>query len=121
MAAQTVPSSNSMSALTFDRFHNVIDGELSDTEATRHTDNPSTLEANPEVPVSTQQDVDRAVAAAEKAAGSWAEVPWAERKQAVEAYADALEAHVTEYAHILVKEMGLPVRFTPAFICKVQE
>jgi delta 1-pyrroline-5-carboxylate dehydrogenase len=121
MATETPSLFNGTSALTFDTFHNVIDGELSDTEVTRYTDNPSTLEANPEVPVSTQKDVDRAVAAAEKAAEAWAEVPWAERRQAIEAYADALEAHATEYGHLLVKEMGLPVRFIPAFIYNIQE
>ncbi|KAI8944203.1 aldehyde dehydrogenase [Xylaria longipes] len=102
-------ASHSTTSLTFDSFQNVIDGELSSTELTRHTVNPSTLEANPDVPVCTQHDVDRAIAAAQVAAEAWAEVPWAERRKAVEAFADALEAHATEFGHILVREMGLPL------------
>ncbi|KAI0393990.1 aldehyde dehydrogenase [Xylariaceae sp. FL0594] len=104
------PSNVTSAPLTFDdTFHNVIDGQLSGTKVTRHTENPSTLETNPEVPVSTQQDVDRAVAAAQKAAEAWADVPWDERRKAIEAFADALEAHAVEYARVMVKEMGLPL------------
>jgi hypothetical protein len=99
-------------SLTFTLFENVINGQLSDTERTRHTVNPSTLEVNPDVPVCTQHDVDRAVTAAQEAAEPWAEISWSERRKAVEAFADALEAHVTEFGHILVREMGLPVSFT---------
>ncbi|KAI0481572.1 aldehyde dehydrogenase [Xylaria cf. heliscus] len=102
-------TSHGITRLTFASFQNVIDGELSSTEQTRHTINPSTLEANPEVPVSTRHDLDRAVAAAQVAAEAWAKVPWDERRKAVEAFADALEAHVTEFSHILVREMGLPI------------
>ncbi|KAI3322824.1 Aldehyde/histidinol dehydrogenase [Xylariaceae sp. AK1471] len=102
-------TSRNTAQLTFTSFQNVIDGQLSSTELTRHTVNPSTLEINPEVPVCTQHDVDRAVAAAQKAAEAWAEVSWSERRKAVEAFADALEAHVTKFGHILVKEIGLPL------------
>ncbi|KAI1331114.1 aldehyde dehydrogenase [Xylariaceae sp. FL0255] len=104
----TKPTSlEGMIPLTFTSFQNVINGQLSSSEVTRSTINPSTLETNPDVPVSTMNDVNRAVAVAQAASGSWAEVPWSERKRAVEAFADALEAHVNEFGHILVREMGL--------------
>ncbi|KAI0816302.1 aldehyde dehydrogenase [Xylaria sp. FL0064] len=96
----------------FTTFKNVIDGELSSTNQTRRTVNPSTLEPNPEVPVSTQHDVDRAVAAAQNAAGAWALVPWSERVTAIAAFADALEAHAAEFTHIQIQEMGLPLTLT---------
>ncbi|KAH8164683.1 hypothetical protein CIB48_g3584 [Xylaria polymorpha] len=108
-------TSHSTASLAFTSFQNVIDGKLSSTEVTRHTVNPSTLEANPDVPVSTQRDVDRAVAAAQVAAETWAKVPWAERKKAVEAFADA-GARATEFGHILVREMGLSL---PAAVYEV--
>ncbi|KAI0195319.1 aldehyde dehydrogenase [Xylaria flabelliformis] len=98
---------NNPTSLTFTSFENVIDGKLSSTELKRHTVNPSTLEANPDVPVSTQHEVDETIAAAQAAAESWAKVPWVERKKAVEAYADALDAHTAEFANLLVREMGL--------------
>ncbi|KAI0166100.1 aldehyde dehydrogenase [Xylariaceae sp. FL1272] len=93
--------------LTFNSFTNVIDGELSDSKTKRSTINPSTLETNPEVPVSTKHDVDKAVVAAQIAFETWSQVSWDERRKAVEAFADALDAHATEFGHIAVREMGL--------------
>ncbi|KAJ2982920.1 hypothetical protein NUW58_g6341 [Xylaria curta] len=101
--------SHDKNQLTFTSFQNVIDGELSSTELTRSTVNPSTLEANPKVPVCTQHDVDKAIAAAQRGAEVWAKVSWEERKKALEAFADALEGYVTEFTHITVRENGLPV------------
>ncbi|KAI1429261.1 aldehyde dehydrogenase [Xylaria sp. FL1777] len=98
--------SHDIAPLNFTIYQNVIDGELSRTDLTRHSVNPATLEANPEVPVCTQSDVDRAVAAAQDAAEPWAEVPWSERMKAIEAFADALEAHLVAFAHLQVREMG---------------
>ncbi|KAI0542318.1 aldehyde dehydrogenase [Xylaria digitata] len=86
---------NDVTPLTFTTFQNVIDGELSSTNLQRHSLNPATLEANPEVPVCTQHDVDRAVAAAQNASQAWAEA--------------LSEAHSMEFAHIQVREMGMPL------------
>ncbi|KAI1368447.1 aldehyde dehydrogenase [Xylaria arbuscula] len=98
-----------VSRVDFTTYHNVIDGQLSGTDRTRRTVDPATLELNPEVPVSTKQDVERAVAAAQKAGEAWAEVPWLDRKKAIEAYAEAVEAHIAEIAEIQVREMGCPL------------
>ncbi|KAI0512624.1 aldehyde dehydrogenase [Xylaria bambusicola] len=97
------------SRVNFTTYQNVIDGGLYGTDKTRRTIDPATLEENPEVPVSTRHDVDRAVAAAQKAAAAWAQVPWAEREAAVRAYADAVESHINEIAEIQVREMGCPL------------
>lgn len=111
----TGTGSLAFSRVGFTRYHNIIDGQLSGTDQTRRTVDPATLELNPEVPVSTQHDVERAVAAAQKAGEAWAEVPWLERKKAIEAYADAVEAHVAEIAEIQVREMGCPVSSAQAY------
>ncbi|KAI1141356.1 aldehyde dehydrogenase [Hypoxylon sp. FL0543] len=100
------PNGSVDGALGFDTFHNIIDGKISDTVETRHTVNPSTLEKNPETPVSTLEDVNRAVEVAKRAAKPWAKVPWADRKKAVEAFAAAIEAHSDEFARLVVKEQG---------------
>ncbi|KAI1180138.1 aldehyde dehydrogenase [Nemania sp. FL0916] len=103
------PANNDESPLDFSSYKNIIDGELSGTKETRHSTNPSTLEPNKESPISTKQDVDRAVKAAEAALPAWGKVPWDERKKAVLAYADALEANVSEFAATIVRELGLPL------------
>lgn len=74
-----------------------------------HGVNPANGKPNPEVPVSTPQDVDSAVAAAKEASKTWAKVPWADRKKAVLGYADALEQHASDFAKLLTQEQGKPV------------
>lgn len=105
----TAASTNSDVALDFTKFHNVIDGKLVATDKTRHGINPSTLEELPEVPVSSQADVDKAVEAAKRAQESWEDVPWADRQKAIKDLADALEAHTDDFALMLTKEQGKPV------------
>ncbi|RYO75618.1 hypothetical protein DL766_005570 [Monosporascus sp. MC13-8B] len=94
--------------LDFTRFCNVIDGNLVGSSKSRCSVNPSTLEENPQVPVSTNDDVNKAVDAAKRAAEKWGEVPWSERQQAIERFADALEAVSESFARMLIKENGKP-------------
>ncbi|KAH7141867.1 aldehyde dehydrogenase [Dactylonectria macrodidyma] len=95
--------------LDFSVFSNVIDGSLSSTQQTRHGINPSTLEPNPEVPLSEQLDVDRAVTAARRAFEVWRLVPEAERRQALSAFASSLAEHTEALSVLLTKEQGRPI------------
>lgn len=106
-AATTAPA-----LLDFTAFYNIIDGQKTTTDTTRHSTNPSTLEANPEVPVSTEADVDRAVQASRKAFETWRRVPHAERRAALEAYADGLAANLEGFATMLTREQGRPLALT---------
>lgn len=101
--------SASAAKLDFTTFHNVINGKLVSTAKTTHNVNPSTLEANPEVPVSTLDDVNEAVAHARIATKKWATVPLAERQQAICNFAAALSENADDFAHMLTKEQGKPV------------
>ncbi|KAI8287714.1 hypothetical protein K4K60_012115 [Colletotrichum sp. SAR11_57] len=97
------------STLSFSTFCNIIDGASTTTTETRHGINPSTLEANPEVPISQLEDVDRAVKAARKAFGTWCLVPEEDRRKAVAAFAASLGEHLQDFATMLVKEQGRPM------------
>ncbi|KAI1483093.1 aldehyde dehydrogenase [Daldinia eschscholtzii] len=101
----------SSTLLNFTSFHNVINGELrsSTTGKTRSTVNPATLEDNPPVPVAGLDNVNDAVQSARKAAKAWAQVPWEERRKALNAFADAVEANLEGFAQMSVKELGKPV------------
>ncbi|KAH8682046.1 aldehyde dehydrogenase [Xylariales sp. PMI_506] len=99
----------SVEPLDFTTFHNIIDGNLTSTASTRHGINPSTLEPNPQVPVSTVEDVDNAVNAAKEAAIKWADVPVADRQAAVLAYANAFAALQNEFSAMLTAEQGKPL------------
>ena len=104
-----VDGTTSSGTLDFTTFSNVIDGKPSSTSKTRQGINPATGKPNPEVPVSTPEDVDRAVAAGQKAFRGWAKTPFAERQKAVLAFADALEKEKDAFAKMLTLEQGKPV------------
>lgn len=99
-------------ALDWSEFHNVIDGKLSSTKETRHSINPATGKPMPEVPVSTKEDVEAAMAAGTKAFKTWSAVPYADRQKAVLAFADAVEAEKESFAKMLTQEQGKPVSST---------
>ncbi|KAI0904868.1 aldehyde dehydrogenase-like protein [Ustulina deusta] len=92
----------------FTTFNNVIGGELcnSSSGATRFAVNPATLEQNPQVPISTLEDVNRAIHLAQNATKAWANTSWSERQHALKGYTDAFEAYIELFARMLVKEQG---------------
>lgn len=96
----------------FSDYKNTINGKLTETKETRTGINPATGKPNPAVPVSTQKDVDDAVAAGKAAFKKWSKVPYAERKKAVLAFADALEKNTNDFAKMLTQEQGKPVSKT---------
>lgn len=112
-------SAQSGGSLDFSTFYNVIDGKLSPTQDIRHGINPATEELNPEVPVSTLEDVDRAVEAGQRAFRSWSKTTYGERQKALLAFADALEAERDNFANLLVKEQGKPVSSCPKAVSMV--
>ncbi|KAL4749324.1 hypothetical protein BDW72DRAFT_214129 [Aspergillus terricola var. indicus] len=100
-----------MAFSVLENFQNTINGEQTSTAEKRHGINPATGEANPDVPVATKEDVDRAVTAAQEAFKTWPEVPFDERRKALLAYADAIEEYAADFAKLLVQEQGKPLRF----------
>ncbi|KAI0098142.1 Aldehyde/histidinol dehydrogenase [Nemania sp. FL0031] len=94
--------------VNFDAFYNVVDGKLASTTTTRCSINPSTLEQNPPVPLSTREDLDAAVQAAQRAATIWAQVSWEDRRSAILRFATALEGQLDDFATMLTKEQGKP-------------
>ncbi|KAH7014164.1 aldehyde dehydrogenase [Microdochium trichocladiopsis] len=108
MTVETQTNGGVKQKLDWATFSNVVNGKLVQTSKTRHTPNPSTLEANPEVPVCALQDVDEAVAHARVAAKKWAATPLAQRQQAVLDFAGALREHAADFAAMLTREQGKP-------------
>ncbi|KAJ5885478.1 Aldehyde dehydrogenase N-terminal [Penicillium taxi] len=92
--------------LDFTTFKNVIDNELTTTATTHHGINPATSQPNPEVPVSTQADLNRAVDGARKAFKSWSKTSFAERRATLNAYADAIDANAEVFSKTLTMEQG---------------
>jgi hypothetical protein len=92
----------------FDRFYNVIDGNLETTPSTRRGVNPSTLQPNPEVPVASKNDVDRAIQGARKGFQTWSKVPIDERRLAIIAFSKSIAEHRNEFVKMLITEQGKP-------------
>ncbi|CAI7576697.1 unnamed protein product [Penicillium pancosmium] len=101
--------SSNAKPLDFTTFQNVINNQLSSTATTRHSINPATSRPNPEVPVSTQEDLDKAVKAARDAFKVWSKTSFEERRKALHAYADAIEANADGFAKTLTMEQGKPL------------
>jgi acyl-CoA reductase-like NAD-dependent aldehyde dehydrogenase len=99
------------SPLDWKHFYNTIDGKLRSTAKTRHGLLPATGEPGPEVPLSTLDDLEEANTAAKAAFETWSEVPWQERRDALLAFADALEAEKEPFSQMLTKEQGKPLKF----------
>jgi betaine-aldehyde dehydrogenase len=72
--------------------------------------NPATAETIAEVPVTTPEEVDRAVAAAREAFESWSFTTPGERSEALLKLADAVEAHADELAEIDARNAGKPLQ-----------
>ncbi len=78
------------------------------TEKTRQTVNPSTEEPLWDAPVSTQEDVDKAVKAAKAAWPVWRDLSQDERAEYLNKFADAIEANQQQFTELLGKEAGKP-------------
>ncbi|KAJ2987002.1 hypothetical protein NUW58_g4745 [Xylaria curta] len=94
--------------ISFTTFHNVIDNELTETATTRHTVCPSNEEPLWESPVSTDEDVNHAVDAANRAFRSWSKLSQDTRAEYLIKFADAVEANKQDFIDLLGKEVGKP-------------
>ncbi len=99
-----------MATATRTNLQNFIDGEFADPAegATEEVLDPSTAEPIAEAPLSTEEDVDRAVAAAGRAFESWGVTTPGERAQCMLRLADAVEEHADELSDLESANAGKP-------------
>jgi betaine-aldehyde dehydrogenase len=99
-----------MSIATKIKLQNFIDGQLVDAAegATEEVTNPANGEVIAEQPLSTEEDVNRAVAAAKRAFPSWAATTPGERAAALFKLADALEERAEELTDLEAADAGKP-------------
>ncbi|PWY92192.1 aldehyde dehydrogenase [Aspergillus heteromorphus CBS 117.55] len=96
----------SIEKIPFTEFFNTINNELTTTPTTRHGINPATRQPNPEVPVSTAEDLNRAVKHARAAFKTWSKLSVEDRRSTVIAFGEAIESHAEEFTKLLVQEQG---------------
>jgi betaine-aldehyde dehydrogenase len=99
-----------MATATKTKLQNFIDGEFVDAAdgATEEVTNPATGETIAEMPLSTEEDVNRAVAAAKRVFPEWSATPPGERAAALIKLADVLEEHAEELADLEAADAGKP-------------
>ncbi|MGH2926018.1 MAG: gamma-aminobutyraldehyde dehydrogenase [Solirubrobacterales bacterium] len=99
-----------MATATLTELENFIDGETvrSAEGATEEVINPATGEAFARAPVSSAEDVDRAVSAARRAFDGWSRATPRERSEAVHRLAAAIEEHAEELSDLESADAGKP-------------
>jgi betaine-aldehyde dehydrogenase len=99
-----------MATMTKTKLQNFIDGELVDAAdgASEEVTNPANGEVIAEMPLSSEEDVNRAVAAAKGAFEGWARTTPGERAAAINKLADLLEEHAEELSDLEAADAGKP-------------
>ncbi|WP_082235252.1 CoA-acylating methylmalonate-semialdehyde dehydrogenase [Halobacillus massiliensis] len=97
-----------MTQTTVKQLQNYIGGEWVDaaTDRTEEVYNPATGEVIAHVPISTEEDVDRAVTTAKEAFQEWKEVAVPRRARILFKFQQLLVDHWDELAEIITKENG---------------
>ncbi|MES1989363.1 MAG: aldehyde dehydrogenase family protein [Pseudomonadota bacterium] len=87
----------------------LIGGKLVAGDQTMDVINPATEEVLAKCPRASLAQLNDAVAAAKAAFPAWSKTPMAERKKAMKAIADVIEANGQELARLLTQEQGKPL------------
>lgn len=90
-------------------FKLLIDGALVEGGATMDVINPATGRAFAQCPKAGADELERAVAAAQRAYKTWKNVPIEERRAALRKAGDIIMANAKELAVLFTKEQGRPV------------
>ena len=97
-----------MATATATTVQNFINGEFVEPAGVEDVINPSTGEVIAQAPVSSEEDVDRAVQAARKAFETWGASTPRSRSEALLALADAIIEHGDEFADLESADAGKP-------------
>ncbi len=99
-------------------FAHLIDGEPATSEAWLDVIDPSTGLAFARAPSAGRAELDRAVAAARRAAVQWRERSFEERRAAIGRMAQVFRDHQAELAELLTREQGKPLEQSRAEVTR---
>jgi len=74
--------------------------------------NSATEEVMGRVPEATPEDVDKAVAAAKRALGTWSTTSVEERSKYIQRIAEGLQARTMDIANVVAQELGMPINLS---------
>ncbi|KAK5111185.1 hypothetical protein LTR85_012234 [Meristemomyces frigidus] len=104
-------SPSKVSTISWDTFHNTVDGQPRGGKSKHQGVNPATGEKLWEVPIGNQQDVDDAVQAGQKAFVSWSQTSVEKRKEHIQKFCDHYMSYADEMTDLMCKETGKPRQF----------
>ncbi|KAK4987349.1 hypothetical protein LTR50_004684 [Elasticomyces elasticus] len=104
-------SPSKVSNISWDSFSNIVDGKPRGASSHNNGINPATGEKLWDVPIGTQDDLNDAVDAAQKAFVSWSQVPMDERKEMIRKFIDLYTSYEKELTDLLCAETGKPRQF----------
>ena len=90
-------------------FKLLINGQLVDGDSTMDVINPATEQPVAQCARASKGQLDQAVAAAKAAFPAWSQTTIDERRKALVAMADAIQANIPELARLLTQEQGKPL------------
>ncbi|KAF2160191.1 hypothetical protein M409DRAFT_70558 [Zasmidium cellare ATCC 36951] len=99
-------TSKAASSITFDKFCNIIDGKQRSGDQIHNAINPRTQEKLWDIPIATENDVNDAVKAAERAFQDWRPTPIENRQKLMKEYIQLWKEHHTEMTDLLMAENG---------------
>ncbi|OCT49971.1 putative aldehyde dehydrogenase-like protein [Cladophialophora carrionii] len=103
-----------LETIDFTTFNNIVAGSPRSSKQKYHGIDPTTKQPNWDVPVATPEDIEDAVAAANKAFAEWKTTTWEYRTERIARFKDAMEAYQEEMIELLLKETGKPRQFGAA-------
>lgn len=104
-------SPSKVSNIKWDEFSNIVDGKPRGSKEKHHGHNPAKDEQLWPVPIATQQDVDDAVVAAQRAFEKFRDVPMQKRKELLRKFKDLYMSYTEEFTELLKSETGKPHQF----------
>ncbi len=99
-------------------FAHLIDGELATSDAHFDVIDPATGQAFARSPSAGRMELDRAVAAARRAAATWRERTFEERRAAIRRMAQVLRDREADLAALLTQEQGKPLEQSRAEVTR---
>jgi acyl-CoA reductase-like NAD-dependent aldehyde dehydrogenase len=100
-----------LTTVDFTTFTNIVNGEPRNSKTKYNGVDPITKEKLWDVPVATNDDIEDAVAAANKAYLQWRDTTWEERTEKLRQFKELLESYKEEMTVLLLKETGKPRMF----------
>lgn len=103
-------SPGKVSTLDFEKFYNIVDGKQRGSDKIHRGINPTSGQELWDVPIASEQDLNDAVASAQKAFPAWRDLGIEKRKELLGKLAELFTQHNDEFTTLLCKESGKPVR-----------